>query len=114
MDVRRCLIVTAPNQALAQEVCVGLAGAKGAGMFLAGLSPTGALPATHFISDGMISEGMAALLGSADLLFAACQQAALPYTLLQCQNLLAQSDVSQDNPFVAMTRLGIQLIQQQV
>ncbi len=112
MDVRRCMIVTSANQAFAQALCVGLSPATGANMFIAGLSATGTAPATHYITEGPIKDTFAALLADANALYAACQ-AHIPQvnaTLAQCQNLLAQSDVSMDMPFDAMNRLGLKII----
>jgi len=111
---RICLIVTAANQALAQMLCETLGGASGAGMFTTGIAPGGVAPATHFISEGVIRAEMAALMKNPDALFAACQQAALPQTLADCEALLAASDVSQDTAFGAMARLNLQLITQGV
>jgi len=104
-----CLIVTAANQAQAQMLCETLGGASGAGMFVAGISPGGVAPATHFISEGVIRAEMAALTKSPAALFAACQQAALPQTLADCEALLSASDVSHDTPFAAMARLSREL-----
>lgn len=111
--VKRCMIVTAANQAFAQSLCVGIAGQSGAGMFTTGLSPTGLLPATHYITEGMVHDNFAALMANANALYTASQAVVPPVTatLAQCQNLLAQSDLSTDNPFVAMNRLGLKLIQ---
>lgn len=87
IDVRRCLIVTAANQVAAQNLCAALAGQSGTGMFRAGLSTTGNLPATHYISEGFI-----------------------PTVLSDNAELLALVDVSQDTPVAAMTRLNLKLI----
>ncbi len=113
MDVRRCMIVTAANQAFAQALCVGLAPATGANMFITELSATGAAPATHYITEGPINDTFAALLADANALYNACRTHTpqVNATLVQCQNLLAQSDVSMDAPFVAMARLGLKLVQ---
>lgn len=59
----RTIIVPAAYQALAQGLCAAAAeGDAGAGMFTTGLSATGALPATHYISSGYIFDDFAALL----------------------------------------------------
>jgi hypothetical protein len=52
IDVERTLIVTAANVPLARALASGLS-SGGVGMFTAGLSPTGTLPATHYISSGL-------------------------------------------------------------
>lgn len=46
----RCLIVPDAHVQFARDLCAAVAGPAGAGMFTAPLSPTGAEPATHWIS----------------------------------------------------------------
>lgn len=59
----RTIIVPAAFQQLAQALCEAAAeGDAGAGMFTTGLSATGSLPATHYISSGPIYESLADLL----------------------------------------------------
>lgn len=59
----RTIICPAAFQALAQGLCESAAeGDAGKGMFTTGLSATGALPATHYISSGYIFDDLAALL----------------------------------------------------
>ncbi len=58
----RTIIIPASVQPNARALCKGLAGVPGDGMFVTGLSATGQAPATHYISSGPISEGMAALV----------------------------------------------------
>lgn len=59
----RTIIVPAAFQQLAQALCEAAAeGDAGAGMFATGLSATGSLPATHYISSGPIYESLADLL----------------------------------------------------
>lgn len=113
--VRRNIIVTAANAPLARALSAQVAGPSGAGMFLTGLAPTAAGPATHFISTGLIWPEYAALMTDADAMFAACQQAEAAVTLEQCQALVNDSDVSDaevEDPFVAMRRLGLVMVQE--
>lgn len=59
----RTIIVPAAFQQLSQGLCAAAAeGDAGKGMFTTGLSATGALPATHYISSGYIFNDLAALL----------------------------------------------------
>lgn len=59
----RTIIVPAAFQQLSQGLCAAAAeGDAGKGMFTTGLSATGALPATHYISSGYIFNDFAALL----------------------------------------------------
>ena len=54
MDIFATIIVTAANVAQARTLAAEIPG--GEGMFTAGLSPTGAEPATHFISSGTMPQ----------------------------------------------------------
>lgn len=109
--VNRCMIVPASLQPLAQGLAYGLAGESGAAMWTTGLSPTGAAPATHYVSTGLIEDTFAALLADPDAMFAAAQAAEASVTLDQCQALVTNSDVSEEAPFDAFARLGLQLVQ---
>jgi len=73
----RTIIVPAPYAAAASAACEHLAGAGGSGMYTTPLSPTGELPATHWISSGLIEQAFADLLASPDALTAVATQAGL-------------------------------------
>lgn len=90
MDIFRTLIVQANQVELAREVGASYS-AGGEGMFVTPLSSTGQYPATHYISSGLIPEELDALL------------AATP-----------DADISDEEPFVAMERLGLQMINEEV
>ena len=126
----RTIIIPASAQANAQALCKGLAGAAGDGMFVTGLSATGKAPATHYISSGPISEGMAALLpcktvttdkdgkavvttapGMPDAVPALATKAGISTTKTKITALYAAIDVSDQPPFEAMARLGLQIVQ---
>ena len=62
MIKHRTIIIPASVQPNARALCKGLAGIAGDGMFVTGLSATGQAPATHYVSAGIISTEMAALL----------------------------------------------------
>lgn len=116
--VQRCLICPAAYAPLARALCDGFApGGSGAGMLLTGLSPTGAEPATHYISEGMIEDAFAALLplgaapGQPETITAVAGGAV---TLAQVNALLAAVDVTEQQPFSAMARLGLKLIQENI
>lgn len=116
MYVRRSMIVTAANQVLAQTIAKGLAPPPSADqMWFTSLSPTGALPATHYITEGPMLQQFADLMADANALYTQVSAAGLTYqgspiTLAQCQNLLSTGDVSTSDPFTALARLGLQLI----
>jgi hypothetical protein len=106
----RTMIVPAPLASLARALGAGLS-SGGAGMFTTGLSANGAEPATHYVSTGLIGERFAECIASADTLHAACTEAGASVTRAQCDALVAQSDVSEDEPFAAFARLGLVLVQ---
>jgi hypothetical protein len=99
-------------------------------MFVTGLSATGKAPATHYISSGPISTEMAALLpcktvttdkdgktvvttapGMPDAVPALATKAGLSTTKTKITALYAAIDVSDQEPFAAMARLGLQMVQ---
>jgi len=95
-------------------------------MFATGLSATGAAPATHFISSGPISDEMAYLLpcksvdsegvvttapGHPELVPALALKAGISTTQTKINGLYAAIDVSDQQPFEALARVGLQLVQ---
>ena len=63
--VHRTIVVPAAFVEPARAAC---AGPGGDGMFTTGLSETGELPATHFVSYGLIEEEFAIMLENTDVL----------------------------------------------
>ena len=121
----RTFIVPATVVDMARAMCVGLAGPAGDGMFTAELSATGSDPVTHYISSGVISDEMAALLplttvnpdgstttapGDPAYVVELAAQAGITVTVEQVAGLLAAVDVSEQAPFAAMERLGLQTV----
>ncbi len=86
VEIFRTIVVPAAEQALAQEIAAEYPG--GAGMFVTACSPTGLLPATDYISTGYMGEDIVEALGTA----------------------LVDEDISEEPPFVALERLGLQLV----
>lgn len=90
-----------------------------AGMFNTPLSPTGELPATHYISSGLIDDVWSVPLTDVAILYGAAQQGAneqglvMYGTLADAQRLLAEGDISDEPADVAMARLGIRLISEE-
>jgi hypothetical protein len=99
-------------------------------MFITGLSASGNAPATHYVSSGPISDEMAALLpcksvtvdtegqqtitttpGHPELVPALAAKAGITVTRAQIDALYAAIDVSDQEPFIAMARLGLQVVQ---
>jgi len=130
MIKHRTIIIPASVQPNARTLCKGLAGIAGDGMFTTGLSATGKAPATHYISSGPISHDMAALLpckkvttdkdgkatvttapGMPDAVPAMATKAGISTTKTKITALYAAIDVSDQPPFEAMARLGLQIVQ---
>jgi len=139
-EAYRNLIVPDAHVALARQITDTLAPVGGASMYTTGLSPDGTAPATHWISSGFIDADYAQLLPllewtqdeegnwiktvvSAgypqvifDLYVAAIQ---VPdedpvdpgFTVEDVTAMLDASDVTLEEPFAAMSRMGLQMVQ---
>lgn len=127
----RVIIVPAAFQQLAQGLCEAAAeGDAGKGMFTTGLSATGELPATHYISSGHIFQEFADLLplttvnqdseglpdiytrpGNVEAVEAMAAQAGIELPPGTIAALFAAIDVSYQGPYEAMSRLGVQIVQ---
>ena len=132
----RTLIVTAADAPLAREIAVTLSPEGGKNMWLAGLSADGSEPATHFVSTGAISPEFAVLMpsqtwewvtdengengtwtmtdsvqGDAAMLHGLCVAAGMTVTLQDIEAVFTASDVTEQEPGVALTRLGLQAVQ---
>lgn len=108
-DVFRTMIIPASLATLARALAAGLS-PQGVNMFQVKLSPDGTTPTTHYVSTGLIDQDTAALLGDADALYAACVEAGATVTLTQCQSLVNNSDVTDENPFAVFERMGLKMI----
>lgn len=130
--IHRVLIVPAAFQTLAQGLCEAMAeGDAGKGMFTTGLSPNGEAPATHYISSGGIAPEFADILplttvtpsteigepdvittqpGNVSAVEAMAAQAGITLPAGTIAALFYAIDVSEQDPFAAMARLGIKLI----
>ena len=103
------MIVPASLAPLARSLGAILSPAGG-GMFTTPLSPTGAEPATHYVSSGGIAPEFAAVIASGDALYAACDAASAGVTPEQCRALVDGADVSDELPFDAFARVGLCLV----
>lgn len=98
-------------------------GPAATGMWTTGLSPTGAEPATHWISTGLIGDDFAAIMPFSHNVegvwttdpydpaaFAALAEAsgAVSPPVEQIMQIMSMVDVSDQAPFAAMERLGLQ------
>ena len=101
-------------------------------MWLTGLSATGNAPATHYVSTGLISPEFAMLVpeqvweqdengdwvqtgsspGDPVLCYQMCVAGGLTVTQAQVNAVYAAADVTEQEPFVAFARLGLQMVQE--
>ena len=121
-DIHRTMVIPAALAPLARALAAGLS-PGGVGMFVTGLSPTGAEPATHYVSSGLINPAFGGVMKDAAKLRAAVIAKGGTVTLAKCQALVSQSDVSggvqidaegreyAETAFEAFARLGLQLVQ---
>jgi len=128
----RSLICTAATTPLARDIAATLSPTGGQNMWLTGLSATGSAPATHYVSTGLISPEFAMLVpeqvweqdangdwvqtgsspGDPVLCYQMCVAGGLTVTQAQVNAVYATADVTQQEPFVAFARLGLQMVQE--
>ena len=128
----RSLICTAATTPLARDIAATLSPSGGQNMWLTGLSATGNAPATHYVSTGLISPEFAILVteqmweqdengdwvqtgsspGDPVLCYEMCLEGGLTVTQAQVDAVYAAADVTQQEPFVAFARLGLQMVQE--
>jgi hypothetical protein len=129
MDDFRTLILSAAVTPLAQQIASTLSPA-GAGMWTTPLAPSTEGPATHYISTGYISSEFAHMVpcqawvqdeggawvvaevtpGSPEAVTQACNALGMAVTLAEVQAVFAGADVSAQEPFVAMGRMGLVMV----
>jgi hypothetical protein len=128
-DTFATLIVTAADAPTSRSIAAAF-GPGGVGMWVTPLSMSGQEPATHYISSGYISAEYVALspmttwelteqgswiqvsyyAGDAATVYAYASEAGLPYTLAEIEGVFSRSDVSAQEPFVALSRIGLKII----
>lgn len=115
----RNIIVDDIHVALARQITKTLAPIGGKGMYTTGLSADGTAPATHWISSGFIDADYAALLpldgagGYPEMIVQMCADADFDVMLEDVVAVLDASDVTIEDPFAAMSRLGLQIVTQE-
>lgn len=126
----RTMIVAAAQAPLARSICETLAPVGGSGMFATALSATGAEPASHFISAGMIETAFADLLplttrvvaedgaateskapGNPQAVVYLATQAGMTLTLAEVQALFDACDVTVIEPLARIAQRGLKTIQ---
>lgn len=109
-------IVTNGVRNALRDLATHLDRAETDGMFRVGLSATGIAPITHWISTGFVPPPFLVNMQDSVKMFNNASAAyardgeVFPYTQLQVTNALNNCDTSQDNPFEAMARMGLQFI----
>jgi hypothetical protein len=123
------LIVTAADAPTSRAIAAGF-GPGGVGMWTTPLNASGVGTPTHYISSGYIPAEYVALspmatwdltlagnwvqtdfsAGDAASVYAFCQEAGLSYTLAEIEGVFSRSNVSQQEPFIAMGRLNLKII----
>jgi hypothetical protein len=98
------------------------------------LSATGSEPATHYISTGFIPSDFAHMVpeqfwiqdeegawiqtgsepGNPVAVYEACVAAGMTVTLEQIEAIFAVADVTEQEPFTAMSRLGVMIVQEPI
>ena len=132
-DIFKTLILPANVTPLAQEIAATLS-PGGSGMWITGLSATGLPPATDYISTGFIPPEFAHMVpeqfwmqdedgvwvqtgsnpGNPVAVYEACVAAGMTVTLEQIEAVFAVADVTEQEPFVAMGRLGVMIVQEPI
>ncbi len=112
--IHRTLVCPAHLVDAARELCAAVHPA-GAGMFSAPASSDGALPATHWVTAGLVEDTWAPAFLAPAYLFGVAQMGAaeqglvLTATFADAQALLAQGDVSDEPWDVVSASLGLVL-----
>ena len=129
-DVFRTMIVRGDDVSLARLVADMFAG-RPQQMWLVGLSKTGNPPATHYISTGIVPERYQTIApfqvwqqefdgwtmfesysGDPQTVYEATVASSLGCTINEIQIFFANSDITEQEPFVALDRLGLKIIQE--
>jgi len=106
--VHRTIIVTNPYVGLARQLAAGIAGESGAGMWVRALSASGAAPATHWISAGLIQEHFADMLADPPAIHAACGG---QVPLVTIEGMVNSATIRVDaDPHAVIAELGLQFV----
>jgi hypothetical protein len=123
------LIIATADAPLAREIAAAF-GPGGQGMWNTPLSADGQEPATHYISSGYIPAEFVGLApcttwatdengdwvevdhypGDAATVYAYASQAGITATLADIEGVFSRSDCSEQEPFVALGRMGLTII----
>lgn len=119
----RTMIVPSDYRSFASSLASAVGGTAGEDMFTTGLSASGQEPATHYVSTGYISEQFALLLplydpaigtkmdGDPATVTQLANDGGFACTVQEVTDLFAVVDVTEQEPFDAFARLGLQIAQ---
>ena len=99
----------------ARDACMALTGSASEGLFTTPLYTEGNPEPTHAISSGYIAGEFADLLpcgdrpGNTEALLAILEGVEFPITIDELDGMLAMIDISEEEPYAAMARLGLSL-----
>jgi hypothetical protein len=110
MDIFRTLIIAATDADLTRQIAASF-GPGGAGMFTTPLSSDGTEPATHYISSGYIPEQFANLLTDPVAVYEVATANGVVTTQDAVDDIFANADISDEEPFHAMARLALVIVQ---
>ena len=111
----RTLIIPIALAEPARAACMALTGSASEGLFTTLLYPEGSTEPTHAISSGYIAGEFADLLpcgdqpGNTEALLAMLKSVEFPITTEELTQLLSIIDISEEESYVAMARLGLSL-----
>ena len=105
-SVQRSMIVAVQIAPLARQLASALP--SGLGMFVAAYSPSGAAPATHYVSDGHVWQVFADALSSPEALVAMLAEYEQEMTLDQASALLSMATVSERPAGEVLAEMGLQ------
>ena len=123
----RCLICPDDYVALARGLASGIAGASGQGMWSVPLSATGALPATHWVSAGLMDEDFANLLplttydaegnpttqpGQPETIVALAAAQGQTVPLAAVEAMLEACQITLDDGQAGIARAGLKMVQE--
>lgn len=121
----RTLIVPDNLVVFARELTLFIAGQSAENMWNTALSNTGKLPITHWTSSGMISNDFVGIIpfmeydsegtevktkGQPDVCQYLASQAGFNTSIEEVETLFEQADITEQDAFTALERLGLKLI----
>ena len=107
--VHRCMIIPASLAPQIRQIADSF-GESASNMWTTALAPIAETVATHYISSGLIWQSFADMIANPEALKLGCENAGVTISLETCQALLAACDISEEEPFTAMARLGLTVL----